>query len=593
MEICGILYKHKADSKKLLDALRVHFEKTAAYDKVSCACSIAGILPVTRVETDNIPQYKELVKSMLKFLKDVDFFAVALHYFRLIDLASSSTLIAEILSMLQQKSGMLKLYPFFSKQLPAAVLRIYRPCKPAAKEAYLRCVHSLVHSELLSAQEVRSAVPREELAGLSELDGEEEVKELSGGESSGEFVGSNCADEKDSFDLKTRPGEEGKNVKVFQPTLKLHKMFESYNENFDSISKFLKSAEEILLRPFDNKMPQFQLLTFLPVKYMLSQCIAIVIVDPENVVYTILSKIQYLLTDTDTELDKNYNCSIKVMNYQQPDIREKYWMPYVIFKTKRAATRSSIQFYVNDHVLRYGGMLIEKYLSINARVETVCVYVYLWALKRGFINGDGGFFTAYGLYLLVIFFLQIVEPPVVCSLQKYAEENIEPHTNKEIIDMKTLKSTPTYNDYKYYTTDILRFHAFNDSFLKIEVDKLPFVSKNTGSSAQLIAKFFHYFSAEYSKVPRDLKMSVREGKYIPAANHKANYRFAFNMEDPILPSFNPLNSVLYKSSGFSEIVAEFKKGYEVLLEYEKSDSNIPFCLINHTCMLLPSPYQVT
>jgi len=567
-DICEILYKHNGENNKLLDALRIHFNKVEGYDRIECACSIASILPVTQIEADSFPLYKELINLILPFLKDVDFFAVTLHFFTLFDLSSSSLLIRKILIMLGEKSEILKQYQFFCKKIPQSLLKIYKPSRTKVMESYSFCIDNMVENGVMNIEEVRGVIEEDELQKFTKLKISEE-KSLCN--HSLDFVGSNCEDAKDSLHVRIRSEEETKSaLQRIQSNLRINDIFESHNEGYRDINEFIEFAKKRLLKQ-PQEIPDFKLTTFLPIKYMLNQCIAIFTLSPENNVYNILRKVQGALVDINIELRKDYDRLINVACYNLSDIREKYWMPYLMFKVKKPENPISIKFYVNHHILKYGGILIEKYLTLNTKIETVCLYIYSWASKRGLVNSDQGYFSSYGLYLLIIFFLQIVDKPVISSLQKYAENTMKERINKEVIDIRTLKYTPSINNYKIYPKDSVRFHAFNDSFVDIDVSKVVMGYSNNDNSTQLVVKFFDYFVNTYPNVSRTLQMSVKAGTYVLVENSKMNEKFAFLMEDPILSTYNPLNTILFGSKEYFRIINEFKKGYEVLLEYDKAD----------------------
>jgi hypothetical protein len=68
---------------------------------------------------------------------------------------------------------------------------------------------------------------------------------------------------------------------------------------------------------------------------------------------------------------------------------------------------------------------------------------------------------------------------------------------------------------------------------------------------------------------------VKNKKYLPL-DHISDQEFAFVIEDPISPTYNPGYTVLRQSNEFSIIIYECQKAYQALCMRETALFTVPF-----------------
>uniref|UniRef100_UPI00358E6329 poly(A) RNA polymerase GLD2 isoform X1 n=1 Tax=Myxine glutinosa TaxID=7769 RepID=UPI00358E6329 len=151
-------------------------------------------------------------------------------------------------------------------------------------------------------------------------------------------------------------------------------------------------------------------------------------------------------------------------------------VPIVRFVDKQSQVEFDLN--VNNIVGIRNTFLLQAYSRADPRVKPFVMVVKKWATRRDINNASQGTLSSYSLVLMAIYYLQVLQNPVVPCLQK---------EHPELLNSQ------------------------------LEIGKIPrcsrnvpsFISKNTMSLAQLLEGFFDHFST-FSWAEKII--SIREGK---------------------------------------------------------------------------------
>lgn len=170
--------------------------------------------------------------------------------------------------------------------------------------------------------------------------------------------------------------------------------------------------------------------------------------------------------------------------YKTTDLQFKY----VLNALKYTTPDYTVLIYPNHIAPCLGASLLKKYQELDPRLKPMTTFILHWAKIRGILDPSKGYLSSYALELMIVFFLQLQKECVFPSIQKYAENNLEPI----MIAIPTLEGIK--NESAVKTIEIN--YSFNNLDVgKIKKDlKLPI---NTESVAFLITRFFCYFSIDY------------------------------------------------------------------------------------------------
>jgi len=602
------LFTHYKDPKLLYSSLRSSFTILPAYEKLSFANSISCFIPFTEVKIDSQEDYISLWLEISEYLRDTDFFGIAQHLAYSIPFSQEFKGIEQILDQILAHLNMLKTSIYFSKSFPLAFIKIATnwflksPIDTKVSKMIIKILKFFTYHNLLNLADIQKLLIPEIIDLLSNSN--EQLAEISQKNEIKEFPIQERknlsfqipAENKEKSPILSQsvifePKEENKKnqekINIPENSIKknaidLYHITSQYGRIFKEIHQFMNISKELLTKSAtEKKFPEYTMHSFLPVKCMLNECTLIIEVPPENNVYNLLRLIQNSLSEIPRFLNRPYEKELRVTAYEDPaDLRERNWIPYVNFHSynKRDPEDTiTIKIYANNLSLYYTGLLMTKYFEFDSRAETVCIFIGSWAMRRGIINPENGFLSLNALYLMIIFFLQILSEPVLDSIQQYAEMTINPPVYKGIPSIETIKSRPTKEHYKVYNKETLRLTDFVSNFTQVDVNKMREdlkYPKNNNTTTELITKFFYYFGFEQPDQLSNTnmrKMSIRYKKYLEAENTKINALSAFLVEDPIFQEINAAGSVIIGSPEHKKIIEEFKKGYKTMLEYSVPD----------------------
>lgn len=136
--------------------------------------------------------------------------------------------------------------------------------------------------------------------------------------------------------------------------------------------------------------------------------------------------------------------------------------------------------------------LLKAYVDLDPRFRSVCILVKLWAKRRDLNDAYRGTLSSYAYTLLVIHYLQTLDPPVLPCLQATVNG----------------KSVIVGEEQPKEMTDVGHNKLYNTYFDR-SVTAATFKSANTGSVCELLLGFFKYFA--YTFQYRTDLVSIRLG----------------------------------------------------------------------------------
>lgn len=165
-------------------------------------------------------------------------------------------------------------------------------------------------------------------------------------------------------------------------------------------------------------------------------------------------------------------------------------VPIVKIKDPLTNIRCDIGF---DNKLAYHNTrLLQTYAEIDPRVRQMVLLVKYWAKRRGINEPYVGTLSSYCYVLMIIHFLQTVEPPILPVLQQIGYENLS----------ESVKKSHTVNGFNtYFFTDLQNLHQFWNPSVR-----------NTQSLGELLGSFFKYWAMEFPYITG--VASIRLGRIV-------------------------------------------------------------------------------
>jgi len=185
--------------------------------------------------------------------------------------------------------------------------------------------------------------------------------------------------------------------------------------------------------------------------------------------------------------------------FTKDDPRSQCRIPYLSYIDPTGKYETAI--YINHLAPSFASILIEKYFKLDERVEAMCKFVIHWASIKRLLGPSKYYLSSYALILKVIFFLQIQNPPVIDSIQGYADRMCDSASVVDIPSFKNmLKRVPDKNEYIKYRLGNIILDTINLTFIKVDsqilISDLGYV-KNKETVGELLIKFFYYFGIDY------------------------------------------------------------------------------------------------
>ncbi|EFA85443.1 Regulator of nonsense transcripts-like protein [Heterostelium album PN500] len=208
-----------------------------------------------------------------------------------------------------------------------------------------------------------------------------------------------------------------------------------------------------------------------------------------------------------------------------------------IIKFKDIENEISFDMCFNNSMPVGNSLLIKEYTMIDVRAKVLMLLIKYWASRKDINDASMGTLSSYSWLLMVIFYLQSINPPVLPNLQS------------------TLINTAPKNAI---------ISSSEDRWLFLSSQALNFKSTNTMSLFQLFSGFFSFYSRfDFS----NLLITIKQGcltnirmatKIFLDNNGKQN----ICIEDPFTPQNNPAASV--GRNAFDVILYELKSAEQKL-----------------------------
>lgn len=167
-----------------------------------------------------------------------------------------------------------------------------------------------------------------------------------------------------------------------------------------------------------------------------------------------------------------------------------------VIKMQDPVSKLQVDVCVNNTLAVRNTELLKAYVDLDERFRYVCILVKLWAKRRDLNDTYHGTLSSYAYTLLVIHYLQVIQPPVLPCLQKMV--------NGELV--KKEEDIPTE------MTDNGAQKLYNTYFDRT-VTPETFTSANTQPVHELLMGFFKYYAYTF-KYRTDLA-SIRLGVKTP------------------------------------------------------------------------------
>ena len=203
----------------------------------------------------------------------------------------------------------------------------------------------------------------------------------------------------------------------------------------------------------------------------------------------------------------------------------------------------TISFSVNNKLGSINSRMLELYTKLDPRCQELGLLVKMWATANGIISAKNHFLSSYAYNLMVINFLQTIQPPVLPSLQalRANDPNAEPKMIKVRTNSKIQEMFETRIDYE-------------DDEEKLKVIMERDYSDNKMNVVELLQRFFKFYKthSNFSGVA----LSVRTGKHIPRGGitDKDTSKYFYSIEDPFDLDHNPGKYVTVGSENAMKII---------------------------------------
>ena len=161
---------------------------------------------------------------------------------------------------------------------------------------------------------------------------------------------------------------------------------------------------------------------------------------------------------------------------------------------KQFSTKLSYVLYFGNQLEEYRRKLYEMYLRYDSRVPNLAVIIINWAKKRKIINRKG-YMSSNGFISLLIYFLQLNNPPILPSLQNMAVKL----GVKNIIQIG--REEGKRKKQKLATLD-LGFGDIDIQKLKTQCQK----EENYEQLGDLLVKFFYYYGFEFMVIYANIQI---------------------------------------------------------------------------------------
>ena len=214
----------------------------------------------------------------------------------------------------------------------------------------------------------------------------------------------------------------------------------------------------------------------------------------------------------------------------------------------------TISFTVNNRLAVVNSKMINIYSQIEPRYKYLGLLIKLWVNKQEIVSARKQYLSSYGYNLMVINFLQTVEPPILPSLQL-----LRANDQRALEDIITLAKSARKEDANvHYDVRI----DFEDDLVKLREIMNQKYSKNKMTVTELLYRFFTFYGTKANFESKLL--SVKQGTHLSRRFLNGDRDYLYSIEDPFDGFQNPGRYVKEGSSHALEILALMQKSSHMI-----------------------------
>lgn len=176
--------------------------------------------------------------------------------------------------------------------------------------------------------------------------------------------------------------------------------------------------------------------------------------------------------------------------------------------------------------------LIEKYLTADPRVGPMILLVRYWSNICKIDDPDSGTLYPSAIIILVLYFLQQIEPPIIPLLNRTLSNSNSKPSSKKSKNRGLFNPSPNANDSYSEGSDEESDLGIDAMELEFDdIDNVKFLSKNQSSVTQLFLQFFHCMSNIFNN-QEPFYLSIRNLSQSEMDQELRHFK-KFVIEDPI------------------------------------------------------------
>ncbi|GAW80578.1 hypothetical protein, conserved [Plasmodium gonderi] len=208
-------------------------------------------------------------------------------------------------------------------------------------------------------------------------------------------------------------------------------------------------------------------------------------------------------------------------------------------KNPRHSFELSCDISVNNILAVINSKLIQKYVSIDKRLQIMGIALKHWLKNRNINDRSKGFLSSFSLILMIIHFLQyVIEPRILTSLQDISFRRNEKPFYVMGVDCKYCQDENIIRD------ELRKINNYNDTYI---------------CTSKLLIEFFKFFGYKY----KSGIIAIRD-----INDYYQNFQALKNFESYFLFVDNPFevgkNVANILPQNYKTIVNEMKRAYKIL-----------------------------
>ena len=213
----------------------------------------------------------------------------------------------------------------------------------------------------------------------------------------------------------------------------------------------------------------------------------------------------------------------------------------IIFRFLDGKTKFIIMVNIELHLRLH--MQFKLCTNIDRKFLLIGAFLSFWAHKRGILKDE--YLNSNTLYLMLIYFLQVQQPPILPNLY-----------NKDLGKITSYQKKSLKGITQTYEVKVDQNYEPNVHNLKSKL-----TAENTKTVAELVTRFFYMFAFDIPALKK--RISIKKGRLIDH-NRKID---GYSVEDPYIEDFDTcrnLNKI--SSEAYTVVLKEFRRAYELIAD---------------------------